>query len=107
MAETVKTVRVQPWGKGQGDFVEVNESDYAANPDRYKLFTPKTPSAPPPPAKSNKKADKIVNFASDEAAELAVGAGLTPEQIETIAGTGKGGAITVEDIEKFVDNLDV
>lgn len=28
MHDTVKTVKVKPWGKDQGDFVEINESDF-------------------------------------------------------------------------------
>lgn len=31
MHDTVKTVRVKPWGEGQGDFVEINESDFDGN----------------------------------------------------------------------------
>lgn len=26
--QTCPTIRVKPWGKGQGDFVEINESDF-------------------------------------------------------------------------------
>jgi pyruvate/2-oxoglutarate dehydrogenase complex dihydrolipoamide acyltransferase (E2) component len=43
-----------------------------------------------------------VNFASDEAAELAVELGLI-EEIAEIKGTGENGAITVEDLETYVD----
>lgn len=28
MSEVCNIVRVKPWGKGQGDFVEINESDF-------------------------------------------------------------------------------
>lgn len=28
MADTCPTVKVQPWGKNQGDFVEINEEDF-------------------------------------------------------------------------------
>lgn len=26
--DIVKTIKVKPWGKGQGDFVEINEADF-------------------------------------------------------------------------------
>lgn len=32
-----KTVRVKPWGKDQGDFVEINESDFST--DQHELFS--------------------------------------------------------------------
>ncbi|MBO9602550.1 MAG: hypothetical protein J7496_08590 [Novosphingobium sp.] len=28
MSDTVPTIRVKPWGEGQGDFVEINETDF-------------------------------------------------------------------------------
>jgi hypothetical protein len=28
MSDIVKTVKVKPWGEGQGDFVEINEDDF-------------------------------------------------------------------------------
>lgn len=30
MSHTVPTVKVKPWGEGQGDFVEINEADFDA-----------------------------------------------------------------------------
>lgn len=44
-----------------------------------------------------------VNFASDEAGEMANDLGFTIEQLLEVKGTGKDGAITVQDLEKFVD----
>lgn len=32
----LKTIKVKPWGEGQGDFVVINESDF--DPDRHELF---------------------------------------------------------------------
>lgn len=46
-----------------------------------------------------------VNFASDEAGEMATEIGLTAEQIAQITGSGENGAITVEDIQTYVDGL--
>ena len=28
MSESVEVVKVKPWGKGQGDFVEINAEDF-------------------------------------------------------------------------------
>ncbi len=36
MAGIVQTIRVKPWGEGQGDFVEINEDDF--NPDVHQLL---------------------------------------------------------------------
>jgi len=44
-----------------------------------------------------------VDFASDEAGELAVELGFDAQSLTEIKGTGDNGAITVADIEKFVD----
>ncbi len=43
-----------------------------------------------------------VNFASDEAGELAVKEKLSDAEIASITGTGKGEAITVKDIKDFL-----
>lgn len=32
----MKTIKVKPWGEGQGDFVLVNEEDF--NPEAHQLF---------------------------------------------------------------------
>lgn len=49
--------------------------------------------------------DNTVDFASDEAGELVVELGLTPEQVAEIVGSGQDGTITVEDVQKYVDDL--
>lgn len=146
--ETCKTVRVQPWSKDQGAFVEINESDF--NEKIHKLYEGKTPDGVPPKANpvnpvvndglnfaSKAARDKAiesgldfskvkgtgtdkkitaadvdahieaskpgVNFASDEAGEIAADLGLSTEELLTIEGTGTDGAITVEDVQKFAD----
>lgn len=45
-----ETVKVKPWGKGQGDFVEVNKSDYEANPEKYELLEEETKKTKAPAA---------------------------------------------------------
>lgn len=45
-----------------------------------------------------------VDFASEEAGELASELGVTKEEVLSIEGTGVNGAVTVEDLEKFVDS---
>lgn len=32
----MKTIKVKPWGEGQGDFVLINEEDF--DPERHELF---------------------------------------------------------------------
>ena len=39
----LKTIKVKPWGDGQGDFVVINESDF--DPDRHELFDAPAKSA--------------------------------------------------------------
>lgn len=39
MAEECATVKVKPWGKGQGDFVEINAEDF--DPKQHKLYEEK------------------------------------------------------------------
>lgn len=39
----LKTIKVKPWGEGQGDFVVINESDF--DPDRHELFDAPAKSA--------------------------------------------------------------
>lgn len=41
----MKTIKVRPWGKGQGDFVLINEADF--NPGFHKRFD--EPADPPRP----------------------------------------------------------
>lgn len=103
--ETVKTVKVQPWGKGQGTFVEINENDF--NPQKYKLYTngavnPVAPPAPvavgnpPPPA------PVASPNASKKAVELANESGL---DLASVIGTGNNGKITAEDVESAIEKL--
>lgn len=44
----IETVKVKPWGKGQGEFVIVNKDRYEANKDKYELYEPvkKSPGRP-------------------------------------------------------------
>lgn len=53
--------------------------------------------------KANEEPVATVDFASDEAGELAAELGLDAEKLKDCEGTGENGAITVEDLEKFVD----
>ena len=46
-----------------------------------------------------------IDFASDEAGELAVELGLDAAEVAGIEGTGENGAITVEDLENYTENL--
>lgn len=81
--ETCEVVRVKAWGKGQGDFVEVNKSDYLKNPKAYEPYETKAPSRPAPSA-------KVVKLAAERGVDL-----------NAVVGTGKNGAVTVEDVEAF------
>jgi pyruvate/2-oxoglutarate dehydrogenase complex dihydrolipoamide acyltransferase (E2) component len=92
----IKTVRVQPWGKGQGDFVEINESDF--NPEVHKLFDGVVPMAPPPPAAITTDNVRIV----EKARQLAEDAGV---DISTIVGTGLHGKITIKDVELAIETM--
>lgn len=56
----MKTVQVKTWGKGQGDFVEINEEDFS--PDVHELFGAKTMTA---------KEKKALAAAEAEAADKA------------------------------------
>lgn len=65
----MKTIKVQPWGEGQGDYVEINESDYDASV--HKLF--KGQSAPAPVGGSTSsppKGDDGPDFDGMKKAEL-------------------------------------
>lgn len=48
------------------------------------------------------EAAPIVNFASDEAAELAVSSDISDADKASIKGTGKDGSITVKDVKDFL-----
>jgi len=52
MAETIKTLRVKPWGEGQGEFVEINADDFDPQThclcepvDKYPHLSPKQEEA--------------------------------------------------------------
>jgi pyruvate/2-oxoglutarate dehydrogenase complex dihydrolipoamide acyltransferase (E2) component len=148
--EQCKTVRVQAWGQKQGDFVEINESDF--DEKKHKLYEGKEPTGAPPKAQDGpkpvindgikwaddaareagiasgldfskvkgtgkKKAVTVedvnaaieavkpkINFASDEAGEFAIEVGLEECELTEIVGTGTDGAITVEDLQNYIDN---
>lgn len=36
----MKTMKVKPWGKGQGDHVVINESDF--DPGKHEIFDPES-----------------------------------------------------------------
>lgn len=40
----MKTIKVKPWGEGQGDFVLINEDDF--NPDLHSLLDAADPEKP-------------------------------------------------------------
>jgi len=46
----MKTVQVKPWGKDQGDFVEINEDDF--NPEVHELLDEAKPAKASKPAKA-------------------------------------------------------
>lgn len=46
MSYSCPTVKVKPWGENQGDFVDVNQSEYDLDPSKFELFIP--PLMPPP-----------------------------------------------------------
>lgn len=90
----IETVKVKSWGKGQGEFVEINKSDF--DPAKHELFNA---PAPKPIAAAQIEDDLKV---TDEAAQLAAEAGI---DLALIEGTGKNGKILLKDVEKAVDAL--
>lgn len=129
-----ETMKVEPWGEGQGDHVVINKSDF--NPEIHKEFKGSKKAENKEPkglqdmtaaelkayatekgydlGSARNKADLIkaietaengVNFASDEAGELAVNNNLTAEQLAEIEGSGEDGALTVGDVEDYLANL--
>lgn len=100
--DTVKTIKIQPWGKGQGDFVEINESDF--DPQKHKKYNAKEiPPAPPAPVAVNVPAQAADEpRATAEAIEMAAEAGI---DLATIAGSGKNGKITKNDVEAAIEKL--
>lgn len=68
--DTVKTIKVKPWGEGQGDHVTINESDF--NPDFHvlldgealsRLTSEMTPDAPAPAPDAPAKAPEDMTVA--------------------------------------------
>ncbi len=51
---TCKTVKVMPWGKDQGDYVEINEEDF--NPEFHRPFDD-APKAEKPAKADKQKAE--------------------------------------------------
>lgn len=49
MSDIVPTVRVKAWGKGQGDFVDINESDFDPKVHERVVDVPPPPPPPLPP----------------------------------------------------------
>lgn len=45
MSDLIKTVKVAPWGKDQGDFVEINETDF--DEKTHKLYEEPKPKKEP------------------------------------------------------------
>lgn len=90
--EIVKTVKIKSTHpETQGDFVEINETDYDAK--KHELFEEgDAPAAKQPkPAKINATAEAI-KFAEDAGFSL-----------EGVKGTGKKGVITVEDVQDAIE----
>lgn len=122
MSDKIETVKIKSsHPKSQGDFVEINKSDF--DPKKHTLFdakdapapapapvvAPPAPAAvtPPPPApmpagtEDTADATGAVN-ATKKAVELAADAGL---DLASVTGTGANGKITVEDVENAIDAM--
>lgn len=109
--DTCKVVRIVSTDpKSQGDFVEINETDF--NDKIHTLYKGKTPSAPPPPAaavKGGKKAPPppaaavvVEAVIADDAKALADDAGF---DYKDVVGTGEKGLIVLKDIEAAIESL--
>lgn len=86
--ETVKIKSSDP--KTQGDFVEINESDF--DPKIHELFSDEgKPAKAPKPAKINATAEALA-FAEEAGFDLT-----------DVKGTGKKGVITVEDVQDAIE----
>lgn len=83
---TIKIKSSDP--KTQGDFVEINESDF--DPKKHELFVEGSAPAPKP-VKIN---------ATPEAVKFAEDAGFS---LDGVKGTGKKGLITVEDVQDAIE----
>lgn len=84
---TVKIKSSHP--KSQGDFVEINKSDF--DPKKHELFVEGDAPRAPKPVKIN---------ATPEAIAFAEEAGFS---LEGVKGTGKKGVITVEDVQDEIE----
>jgi hypothetical protein len=93
--ETVKTIRVEAWGQKQGEFVEINESDF--DPKKHKPYQGKTPNGAPPPAANPPPPPPVdgIKWADDAARQAGIASGL---DFSKIKGTVKKKTVTVEDV---------
>lgn len=89
---TCKTVKIKSSDpKSQGDFVEINESDF--DPKKHEKYEGDDEvSAPVTPAKKIKATADAHKFAEDAGFD-----------ISTVKGTGRGGIITVEDVQDAIE----
>lgn len=90
---TVETVKIKSSYPSQGEFVEINATDF--DETIHELFvegdeSPK-PAKAPKPAKINATPEAIA-FAADAAFDLT-----------NVKGTGKKGVITVEDVQDAIE----
>ncbi len=94
---TCPTVRIKSSDpKSQGAFIEINETDF--DPKKHTLYKGiASDDMPAPPA----PVAVVGPNATDKAVELANDAGI---DLSTIKGTGRGGQITVKDVETAIEN---
>lgn len=102
---TCKVVRIKSTHpKSQGAFVEINETDF--DPKKHQLYkAADAGDMPPPPAPVVETEETTPSEAEDvnataKAIELANDAGI---DISKIVGTGRGGQITVKDVETAIE----
>jgi hypothetical protein len=89
MSYSCPTVKVKSWGENQGDFVDVNQSEYDADPSKFELFIPPLmpppgPPVPPPPAVPPSPLDALKeDWRDGDVAELkAIAAAITGRAVE-------------------------
>lgn len=92
MIEVVETVKVKAWGKGQGQFVEINKEDF--DPSKHEIFG--NEKAPSKPTEGSAPAEIKI---SDTARKKAEAAGL---DLSTLVGTGQDGTITHKDVDAAI-----
>lgn len=95
---TCPTLKIKSEHPSQGEYIEINASDYDAS--KHELYAgetaPAPAMAPPPPASAvNVKID-------NDARQLAEDAGI---ELTTLVGTGKKGKITTQDVEAAIEKL--